>query len=344
MTLSLCQRENCQYFQDSKDSKFCRYHLKTYLSPFSASPKRLDLNFEKIKPLLEAHSKNLSNDIEKVAKNESDIKKLLRISKETHKIVSECLKLAIDTTVTSSLSDQIFLVQQIEKCVFTFNTVDRLKRIITENSIQPIDNESVYIAADDTTLEERDQKLQEKLRNLQFVTPYMLGVENFDDRETSRDMSILNASIIKVIEVDAATSPYEKFQCIKQAIKLLVPKIAESKFTADDLIPLVITMIIKANPPQILTNVYFIELFHEQNMLNSGQAAFIFTQFSAAIRWLESPHSEKAKNYKLTKQQFEEFKDGDDVPVFVKRSVDVYAGEIEELRDILNKINKILQV
>ena len=270
---------------------------------------------------------NLENSVKKITKstvdqNKANIHKLIPILSITRKGL---LQNAADLKITQNFEDQLLFTDEFEDKIFTPEIVDKLKNDkISDIKISNLD--SNYIESSKISLEIRDCNLQNKIRKLQWVTPYMLGIENFDDREASNDQKFLESAITKIIELDAVCTPGQKLRRIMEATKMLLDtKHIETKeigknsnsqenlcetshFSADDLTPLIIMLIIRSNPAMLLTNLFFIELFYDSDILNSGQEAFLFTQFSSAVRWLESEQANSNKNFRVTFEQFQAYR------------------------------------
>merc|ERR1712066_412828 len=103
-------------------------------------------------------------------------------------------------------------------------------------------------------------------------------------------------------------------------------------------------MIIRSNPAMLLTNLYFIELFYHSEILEAGQEAFLFTQFSSAVRWLESAEADLNKNYRVTFEQFQQFKSTCAFPEeIMKRSPRVMHRSLAKLDTDLKEISQLLQ-
>ena len=110
-------------------------------------------------------------------------------------------------------------------------------------------------------------------------------------------------------------------------------------------------MIIRSNPAMLLTNLFFIELFYDSEILNSGQEAFLFTQFSSAVRWLEGEQANLSKNFRVTYEQFENFKSScyfpeelmKRSPKVMERSLRKIETDVDDIKAILNKVHKSLQ-
>ena len=124
-----------------------------------------------------------------------------------------------------------------------------------------------------------------------------------------------------------------------------------SHFSADDLTPLIIIMIIRSNPAMLLTNLFFIELFYDCDILNSGQEAFLFTQFSSAVRWLESEQANSSKNFKVTFEQFQAYRSTcafpEEImkrsPKVMERSLRKVDRDIDEIKAILSKVQQFVK-
>jgi len=142
---------------------------------------------------------NLENSVQKISKttvdqNKANIHKLIPILSVTRRGL---LQNAADLKITQNFDDQLLFTDEFEDKIFTPEIVDKLKNDkISDIKISNLD--SNYIESSKLSLEIRDCNLQNKIRKLQWVTPYMLGIENFDDREASNDQKFLESAITKI--------------------------------------------------------------------------------------------------------------------------------------------------
>ena len=131
----------------------------------------------------------------------------------------------------------------------------------------------------------RDNKVQECLSELaSLITPEhpLIGIPAIYENEcpwSAAQMELCRLNIFK--------RPQDKLECIKKCMLTIqnLLAIAKSPVCADDLHPVLIYVIIKANPPQFMSNVQFIEGYYG-NQLESED--YYWAQFMFAFSYIKA--------------------------------------------------------
>jgi hypothetical protein len=136
-----------------------------------------------------------------------------------------------------------------------------------------------------------DAELHDRIQSLKFITPEHLDVkaaaasgagQSFDRRVLSGAVEIL------ISRLDSARCPLGKVDCLKDCsaaiFKALQKMHGDSTVSgADDFLPLLILVLIEANPRRLKSNLKYIQTFVNPAKLVS-EAGYILTQFVSAVR------------------------------------------------------------
>ncbi|KAL9432264.1 hypothetical protein AB3S75_027309 [Citrus x aurantiifolia] len=149
-----------------------------------------------------------------------------------------------------------------------------------------------------------DQEISEKICLLQtFLRPEHLDISTFLQNEASWLLAEKELQ-----KINAFKAPREKVLCIMNCCRIINNLLLNASISenvelggADDFLPVLIYIIIKANPPQLHSNIKFIQLYRRQAMLVS-EAAYYFTNLVSAKTFILDLN---AKSLSMEETEFE---------------------------------------
>lgn len=139
---------------------------------------------------------------------------------------------------------------------------------------------------------DEDERLFQKTIELEWLRP-----EHLDILPSNRNEDMWEFAIQSLRETDESMSPIEKLHCLIECVTILVNVLdlcssGDSGVGSDDTLPIIIFVVIKAQPRRLYSNLNYITKFrHQKKML--AQEGFCFQQIQIAAHFVEEANAGK---------------------------------------------------
>lgn len=160
--------------------------------------------------------------------------------------------------------------------------------------------------------EARDLENQKRIRSFNWISPQHLDAAiNTDDKQVQQ---LIEESEQGLIEMNTKRAPQDKLACVVRCCKNIFEIIrlstpAGGAVSADDFLPCLIYVVLKANPTMLHSNVQYISRFCNPNKLMMGEAGYFFTNLCCALSFIEKLD---AQALSMTQEEFNRKMFGDE--------------------------------
>ncbi|XP_011494921.1 PREDICTED: rab5 GDP/GTP exchange factor, partial [Ceratosolen solmsi marchali] len=199
-----------------------------------------------------------------------------------------------------------------------------------------------------TNDEEKDLDIQKRIRQLNWVSGKNLECKIHETSVEVREL--VYTSMMDLLNMDAAKAPQEKLACIIHCcsnIFLLLQQSVGGPASADEFLPALIFIVLKANPARLKSNINFITRFCNASRLMTGEGGYYFTNLCCAISFIECL---TAESLNMTKSDFNAYMSGERVPantwesaLMICENLHLVCENITLLQELKIENNEILQ-
>ncbi|KAI1721417.1 vacuolar sorting protein 9 (VPS9) domain-containing protein [Ditylenchus destructor] len=197
-----------------------------------------------------------------------------------------------------------------------------------------------------TDEEAADLSLQERIRSLHWVTYGFL--ETALDLSSNKVQDYLDEAVTQIVDLNSHRSIPVKLDCLIKCSEAIFHSLKESRegapASADEFLPVLIYVILKANPPLIQSNLKFISRFGLPYRIMRGQSGYYFTNLMCAIEFISRMNAE---DLHLNNEDFDAYTKGlriaptkNSVSNSVLKSMESSLKRLEEIADSRKKLNE----
>lgn len=120
-----------------------------------------------------------------------------------------------------------------------------------------------------------------RIRQLNWVNAKHLDCDI--DKTNAQIIELVYKAILELLNMDSATAPQDKLACVVRCCRHIFGVLqggnngVKGPASADDFLPVLIFVVLKANPVRLKSNLHYVTRFCNASRLMSGEAGYYFT-------------------------------------------------------------------
>lgn len=193
----------------------------------------------------------------------------------------------------------------------TFKNIDSVQQELLMDNMERVLNEQIYFTISIRLINEDEDHIiavQKKIRSLNWVTIDHLDIKiNMEHPDVN---ILLDKAICQMIEINSRQSSIEKLESIVQCSKTIAEILSVARtgpVSADQFLPLLVFVVIQANPPMLPTDIKYLNRFSNVTKLLSGETGYYFTNLCCALEFIEKA---SGASLNISQEDFERLSSG----------------------------------
>ncbi|KAF9287559.1 hypothetical protein BGZ68_001656 [Mortierella alpina] len=177
-----------------------------------------------------------------------------------------------------------FITGKMELCELWKNATDQEFENVKEGMEKLVMNRLfAYTFSPSTTDDaERDEVLSQKIRIFRWIKE-----EHLDIPHSPHNEAYLNNAQAELKKINSYKAPRDKVICILNCCKFIFSKSEGNSKGADTFLPILIYVVLRANPPNLVSNVQYISRFRNPDKLQA-EAGYYLASLMGAISFIEN--------------------------------------------------------